>query len=58
MRLVDEPRGRCTGIAASWCPLHGECTCPRGPDGAIPEGGLNDPSCPLHATTSLHAEGR
>lgn len=25
----------CTGIAASWCPVHGDCTCPRNEDGEI-----------------------
>jgi hypothetical protein len=24
----------CTGIAASWCPIHGDCTCPREDDGS------------------------
>lgn len=23
----------CTGIAASWCPIHGDCICPRSEDG-------------------------
>ena len=23
----------CTGIAASWCPIHGDCTCKRPEDG-------------------------
>lgn len=33
----------CTGIAASWCPVHGDCTCPRDEYGEIEshyEGGL------------------
>jgi hypothetical protein len=25
----------CTGIAASWCPIHGDCTCPRDEGGVI-----------------------
>ncbi len=25
----------CTGIAASWCPIHGDCTCPRDETGEI-----------------------
>lgn len=25
----------CTGLAASWCPEHGDCTCPRTEDGEI-----------------------
>lgn len=24
----------CTGTAASWCPVHGDCTCPREEDGS------------------------
>ena len=41
---------RCTGIAAGWCPIHGDCTCPE------PENCLDDPNCPLHSFDSLHAE--
>lgn len=43
-------RPACTGIAASWCPIHGNCSCPA------PEKALDDPDCPLHASDSLHAE--
>lgn len=25
----------CTGLAASWCPTHGDCTCPRDADGEV-----------------------
>lgn len=25
----------CTGLAASWCPVHGDCTCPRNGDGEV-----------------------
>lgn len=25
----------CTGIAAKWCPTHGDCTCPVNEDGEI-----------------------
>lgn len=25
----------CTGIAASWCPVHGDCSCPRTEDGEV-----------------------
>lgn len=56
----------CTGLTATWCPLHGDCTCPElypsGPDGQgdrsqEPEGRtLSDPTCPLHGLTSDHAE--
>lgn len=43
----------CTGIAASWCPVHGDCTCPVNDRN---ERTLTDPDCPLHAPTSPHAE--
>lgn len=33
----------CTGIAASYCEIHGACTC--APQGG---GGPSDPECPLH----------
>jgi hypothetical protein len=39
----------CTGVAASWCPIHGDCTCKQAYD-------LNDDRCPLHGSTSDHAE--
>ena len=41
---------RCTGIAAAWCPIHGSCRCPDR------EEDMNDPACPLHASTSTHAD--
>lgn len=47
---------RCTGIAASWCPIHGDCLCPRNEDGE-PESDLNYDGCPLHAPSSSHAAG-
>lgn len=37
----------CTGLSASWCPVHGECICDR-------LGDLDDPACPLHNSTSTH----
>lgn len=51
----------CTGLTASWCPEHGDCTCPRKPDGEpIPaeEGGfdLSAPGCPLHDPESAHGK--
>lgn len=40
----------CTGVAASWCPIHGQCRCP-------PQGYKNHPMCPLHSPTqSAHAD--
>lgn len=47
----------CTGVAASWCPIHGTCTCPRDELDKPWPGGLNDPNCPLHSPGSNHAEG-
>jgi hypothetical protein len=40
---------KCTGLTASWCPIHGDCVCPDGWDG------MDDPACPLHAVSSNHA---
>jgi hypothetical protein len=45
-----EQRQPCTGVAAMWCPNHGDCTCPE------PEDERSDPDCPLHAVSSTHAE--
>ena len=41
----------CTGLAASWCPVCGDCKCP---DREL--GDINDPDCPLHNNSSDHAE--
>lgn len=51
-RLATWAAEKCTGMAASWCPLHGSCTCPRDAHG-FREG---CPTCPLHSDTSKHAE--
>jgi hypothetical protein len=40
---------RCTGMAARWCAIHGNCTCG--------EGIGDDEHCPLHGSDSAHAEG-
>lgn len=45
----------CTGVAAAWCPIHGDCLCPRDDDGEARDG-LHDDACPLHSRTSSHAE--
>lgn len=42
----------CSGLAAVWCPVHGDCTCPRDV-GLLP---MDHPDCPLHAHGSFHAE--
>ena len=41
----------CTGVSASWCPIHGDCNCDR------EAGEMNSEECPLHSRTSTHAEG-
>lgn len=45
----------CIGIAAAWCPFHGDCTCPE------PEGWFiyrESPDCPLHGLASDHPDVR
>jgi hypothetical protein len=59
-------RGVCTGVAASWCPRCGDCTCPREADGSFvleyPDGPggrsvqVYAVACPLHNPQSDHAE--
>lgn len=44
---------RCTGLAATWCPVHGDCLCESQENG---ERSLNDAECPLHSRHSDHAE--
>ena len=64
----------CTGVAARWCPVHGDCICPEGEDGdpfmvlvskaPVPflhpprNYVVHDPWCPLHGLESDHAEGK
>lgn len=45
-------RPACTGLTARWCPRCGDCSCEPYP------ADMNDPSCPLHAISSEHAEVR
>lgn len=45
----------CSGVSASWCPIHGDCTCERYPDGSFPDG-MDSPDCPLHGFHSDHAD--
>lgn len=47
-----DPDDPCTGIAAAWCPTHGDCTCPRIGDGGRETGG--DDTCPLHGHDTSH----
>jgi hypothetical protein len=44
----------CTGVAATWCPVHGNCSCALDPNTSVRM--LDDPTCPLHAAESSHAE--
>jgi hypothetical protein len=44
----------CTGIAASWCPVCGDCSCPY--EVGIGRLNMDDRDCPLHAHDSLHAD--
>lgn len=45
--LLGDPG--CSGVAASWCPVHGDCVCDR------EAGELNDEACSLHCIASTHA---
>jgi predicted RNA-binding Zn-ribbon protein involved in translation (DUF1610 family) len=52
---AEEPAGaECTGVAASWCPVCGDCACPRQTTG---ERDGESASCPLHGPDSTHGEG-
>lgn len=63
-RLLAEasaPDSACTGLAASWCPVCGDCTCPEPcaeGENEAPTTYLEDApvSCPLHGSTSRHAD--
>lgn len=46
-------RASCSGITATWCPVHGDCRCPIGENG---ERSLDDAGCPLHSNDSQHGE--
>lgn len=52
--LADEIESRdCNGVAASWCPIHGDCRgCTRHEDG---DWDTYSGACPLHADASAHA---
>jgi hypothetical protein len=59
-RLLDAALTRrmaagCTGLAATWCPVHGDCACPRADElqGHL-AGPLNAPACPLHGIAAKH----
>lgn len=47
----------CTGVAAVWCPIHGDCTCRKRLKASGASGefwGRDD--CPLHGTASSHPD--
>lgn len=52
---ASAPGAGCTGIAASWCPVHGNCSCPRDEEGAR-MGDRSARDCPLHGDASTHAD--
>lgn len=47
--------GECSGIAASWCPAHGNCSCPRDEEGVRTEN-RSATECPLHGKASNHGD--
>lgn len=51
-------RWTCTGITATWCPIHGDCSCPPHEYGLHYGRTLDDPACRLHAPNSDHSEDR
>ena len=55
MDEVDPPIAKipCTGIAASWCPNCGTCSCKLGSTGEVTR---HSPTCALHGEKSNHGE--
>ena len=43
----------CSNISAGWCPVHGDCTCPRDGTDTCEE---QADDCPLHGTASNHGD--
>lgn len=52
LRLAPVAPDYCTGLAASWCPIHGDCTCQI--DGDLGERSRDATDCPLHAWWANH----
>lgn len=49
---------QCTGVAARWCPIHGDCT-DKGDEAELPYSAhCSEYDCPLHGERSTHAEGK
>lgn len=54
--VTFEVAAPCTGMTASWCPVHGSCICePVTADDGFSD--LDTLGCPLHSEMSDHAEG-
>lgn len=45
----------CTGVSASWCPVHGDCTCDKASEEVDGNETEPDRDCPLHGPNSSHA---
>jgi hypothetical protein len=54
MTVRLEPVGpeHCTGLTASWCPVHGDCRCRI--DGDLGERSRDATDCSLHAWWATH----
>lgn len=50
LQAIEAGRG-CTGLSASWCPIHGDCTCTT-------PGELDEAHCALHGIESTHGDDR
>jgi hypothetical protein len=48
----NRPTPVCEGWTAYWCPVHGDCSCPRAESGDCNFDGSN---CPLHSEGAGHA---
>lgn len=50
------PEYECTGVAARWCPIHGDCT-DKGEEAEREpySDHCSDRECPLHGENSTHA---
>lgn len=53
-KIEEASSANCTGVAATWCPIHGDCECIIPDD---PEEPVRDDKCSLHSPSSMHAEG-
>lgn len=52
-----QPPPVCTGVAARWCEIHGDCTCPEPePDRTVDQPPMNSHGCPLHGANTKHGD--